>query len=161
MHDQQVFDESERNYLAGEPLSQIQLACMDESLGSENLRVRVIGCGALLRSQCATESQKDKARCILCWLCDNAHSLNIITKTELSVALLVIPFQEVNNFRVKLFMTSFVKSEHPTHRANAVLLLARLAQHGDIDCMPLIREASHDTDGIVKANAERILGMLG
>ncbi len=77
-----------------------------------------------------------------------------IAKTELSIALLLVPLGEMNRGYVRTFAHGIAKSARSTLRANAVLLLARLAAVGEGNAVAALRVAAGDFDPDVQKNVE-------
>jgi len=161
MTDDQLFEAAELDYLNGKPLSVEQLSLMERYLSSVAARARSIACGALLRNADPNNGQKTEARKTLKTLCVETDYKDVSTMTELSITLLLIPFEETNIQVVRDFVDRLFRSEYFAHRGNAVLLLGHFALHGDADAISLLRSATEDSNVTVRANASATIEKLG
>ena len=161
MTDDQLFEAAELDYLNGKRLSVERLSLIERYLSSVAARARSIACGALLCNADSNNRQKTEARKILKTLCVETDHKDVSTMTELSITLLLIPFEETNIQVVRDFVDRLFRSEYFTHRGNAVLLLGRFALHGDADAISLLRSAAEDSNVTVRANASKTIEKLG
>jgi hypothetical protein len=161
MIDHDLFQVAEAKYLRAEALSPDEVSCMEAALASTAPRVRCIACGALLRDSGPGPEQKASARRLLRSLCAETSDDDILTRTEVSVALLVLPDEELDNPAVRTFVYRLIESNFFTHRANAVLLLGRLARHTDANAARLLQLAARDAHPVVQTNARIAIRELG
>jgi hypothetical protein len=163
IEDNYHFAQAEIKYLQGARLTVEELNYMETVLESSEGREISIACGAILRVVNSQPYQRCKARAALKRLCEHLaagrHGIEINlpdenTKTELSITLMLIPSSEIQHEFIKPFIYAIAKSERYTLRANAVLLLGRLAAGGDPQALQLLHLAAKDTQPEVRNNAE-------
>lgn len=154
----QMFLAAEHKYLEGKRLDSKELDCMHGALASIEPRTASIACGAILRDPNARAEQKDDARLALKRLCTTLNAES--ERSELSITLMLIPFGEINYNFVKEFIYDLLSSSRFTLRANAIVLLERLATHGDQRAFTLIRVANTDVSEVVRGNASDTLKRL-
>jgi len=118
---------------------------------STEARTASIACGALLRDPNARRQQKEEARLILRKLCTVLK--NESDKSELSVTLMMIPFDEINDEIVKGFAYDLINSTRFTLRTNGLAVLERYASRRDEEALRLLRVATTDSNEIVRKSA--------
>ena len=149
------FEEAEGKYLEGRPLSDADRHAVCAALRSKDLRVVCIACGALLRDEHSSLRQREAARHRLREMCRKATSHS--EKVELSITLLLIPFQEIDHPQIKRCVFSMMKWPYFTLRANALSVLERFAHRGNERARRLIEDARQDTHDVVRNKAIAIL----
>jgi len=146
-----TFEKAEQGYLEGNPLSPRELKRMEKALRSSRLRSRCIACGALLRDPNTEPQLRARARNILLRLCKQLQ--DEAEKSELSITLLLIPFEELQTASARFFIKGLLRSSRFTLRSNALALLERFACRGDEEALDLIRRTTFDGDETVRKSA--------
>ncbi len=157
-----LFGTAEKHYLLGESLTLAERAVMKEHLLSLPLRDAAIACGALLRDNATPEDLKTSARLSLASLC---AQLLPATKSklrdvplqsalnELSITLLLLPAEELRGGDYRAIIYALAAHDRFTVRTNAMLLLGRLAETGDLPALTMLQAASQDGAEQVRNNA--------
>lgn len=164
-----LFGTAEKHYLLGQPLTLAERAVMKEHLLSSPLRNVAIACGALLRDNATPEEFKTSARRSLASLCaqllpaTKSHLRDVpqqLALNELSITLLLIPAEELRSDDYRPIIYALAAHERFTVRTNAMLLLGRLAEAGDLPAFSLLQAASQDYAEQVRNNAAIALSKI-
>jgi len=153
-HGQFRVDDIENAYLDGLKLSSAQRARATRAVDAADMRTRIIGCVALLCGENSGGRMRLKARKRFEDLCAELTECDSNCKGEVLFSLLQIPIGELINSRAMRDLAYHaLKADRFTVRANAVLVLERLAGQGDAVALHLIESALEDLNEKVRGNA--------
>ncbi len=153
--------EIENQYLDGLQLSEAQLKRAVKAIDSSDMRESIIGCVAILCDRNVAREVKPKARKQFEHICNQLCQRDEKCKIEVLFTLLQIPIGELTSSRVMRNLAyCAVKADRFSLRANAVVVLERLAKEGDADALSLIEASLKDPDDKVRTNAQVALRNL-